>query len=289
MMSQRAMQITIALKAKEFGTSSSEEIRLLESGHWYNANLKREFVLTSLADPKTSQNVFAYIASVVRYIAKLAMNYGGCLGNLPLTHPKVKNSWTILPRTKPSIMLNLLSPNDKRIVWDQIKATMQQHCPNPNLSKEILDYVLNGGEVAGHGINTATIGYHGEQAILFEFREVPDALKKYLPPEQIIMEKMAEKPLDKFNHRLRTQILNQIKDLVLRDNVKFNIWFRNTFPNVAPYQATNDQKIEWVRNKHPDKWNEWTTAVITPTTRSNGQNTPLANLTLPPPIPPKFL
>lgn len=42
-MTPSGQQATMAISAKEFGTSSSPEVRLLESAPWYQAGLRDEF------------------------------------------------------------------------------------------------------------------------------------------------------------------------------------------------------------------------------------------------------
>ena len=74
-----------------------------------------------------------------------------------MTDPKVKNAWEILPRTKPVAMLALLSAHDRKLVSEQILATLKS-AYSPALAQNIYDYFKFGGEVAGHGINNATTG-----------------------------------------------------------------------------------------------------------------------------------
>ncbi|MBJ6877989.1 actin cross-linking domain-containing toxin, partial [Vibrio cholerae] len=91
------------------------EVRLLESAPWYQAGLRDVFLAnaknTTLDDPATAQNVYAYLTSVYSKTADLAKEYGIYINDWDpasegfspnaqgLTDPKVKNAWSILPRT----------------------------------------------------------------------------------------------------------------------------------------------------------------------------------------------
>ncbi|MDV2406019.1 actin cross-linking domain-containing toxin [Vibrio cholerae] len=172
-MTPSGQQATMAISAKEFGTSSSSEVRLLESAPWYQAGLRDEFLAnaknTTLDDPATAQNVYAYLTSVYSKTADLAKEYGIYINDWDpssegfspnaqgLTDPKVKNAWSILPRTKPVRMLELLSAEDSRYVRQQIAEKLKSTY-SESLAKNVFEYFQYGGEVAGHGINNATTG-----------------------------------------------------------------------------------------------------------------------------------
>ena len=175
-MGKSGMQVTVGVKAKDFGTSSSSVIEFIESASWYQKDLKKQF------DPKvkvdnlaTSQNVFAYLGSVVLNTARLMQD------GLDLLSPDTKNKWGILPRTNPATILSLLSSNDTRIVCEQIKKLLSKK----EYSNNAYDYIITSkGELVGHGVNDATIGKDHDQALLFEFRkDLPKELETYLPAE----------------------------------------------------------------------------------------------------------
>ncbi|WP_114140717.1 actin cross-linking domain-containing toxin, partial [Vibrio cholerae] len=116
-----------------------------------------------------------------------------------LTDPKVKNAWEILPRTKPSKIVEILSKSDAKAVMKHIKPQLQSRY-SESLSKNVFQYFQDGGEVAGHGINNATVGdkHSPELAILFEFRTVPNELQSYLPKTESTT-KSEVKLLDQFD------------------------------------------------------------------------------------------
>ncbi|QGZ73850.1 MARTX multifunctional-autoprocessing repeats-in-toxin holotoxin RtxA [Aeromonas hydrophila] len=279
-MTPSGQQATVAVSAKAFGSGSSQEIRLLESAPWYHPELK-ELLLSNTAnvqweDAATAQNVFAYLTSIYGKTADLAREFGihindwdplaeGIMPNAQgLTDPKVKNAWEILPRTKPVAMLALLSAHDRKLVSEQILATLKS-AYSPALAQNIYDYFKFGGEVAGHGINNATTGDSKlpEPAILFEFRQVPNELSQFVPkPESTA--RVEVKTLDQFDPVSRRTIVAAVNNLV-EQSADFDSWYqayreRQGLPPVknAKKVASANHKAEWVMANHAEVWSQLT-------------------------------
>ncbi|EPF2548217.1 MARTX multifunctional-autoprocessing repeats-in-toxin holotoxin RtxA [Vibrio cholerae] len=275
-MTPSGQQATMAISAKEFGTSSSSEVRLLESAPWYQAGLRDEFLAnaknTTLDDPATAQNVYAYLTSVYSKTADLAKEYGIYINDWDpasegfspnaqgLTDPKVKNAWSILPRTKPVRMLELLSAEDSRYVRQQI-AEKLKGTYSESLAKNVFEYFQYGGEVAGHGINNATTGsmQQPEPAILFEFRSVPSALSDFVPKTASTV-KVDVKALDHFDSSSRKAIITEVNGLVSVSE-DFNAWYQEYRASKGQPPVKNpkssasaNHKAEWLMTQHAEQW-----------------------------------
>nr|AVA30154.1 RtxA [Vibrio cholerae] len=275
-MTPSGQQATMAISAKEFGTSSSSEIRLLESAPWYQAGLRDEFLAnaknTTLDDPATAQNVYAYLTSVYSKTADLAKEYGIYINDWDpasegfspnaqgLTDPKVKNAWSILPRTKPVRMLELLSAEDSRYVRQQI-AEKLKGTYSESLAKNVFEYFQYGGEVAGHGINNATTGsvQQPEPAILFEFRSVPSALSDFVPKTASTV-KVDVKALDHFDSASRKAIITEVNALV-SGSEDFDAWYQEYRASKGQPPVKNpkssasaNHKAEWLMTQHAEQW-----------------------------------
>lgn len=275
-MTPSGQQATMAISAKEFGTSSSPEVRLLESAPWYQAGLRDEFLAnaknTTLDDPATAQNVYAYLTSVYSKTADLAKEYGIYINDWDpasegfspnaqgLTDPKVKNAWSILPRTKPVRMLELLSAEDSRYVRQQI-AEKLKGTYSESLAKNVFEYFQYGGEVAGHGINNATTGsvQQLEPAILFEFRSVPSALSDFVPKTASTV-KVDVKALDHFDSASRKAIITEVNALV-SGSEDFDAWYQEYRASKGQPPVKNpkssasaNHKAEWLMTQHAEQW-----------------------------------
>ncbi|EGR0743364.1 MARTX multifunctional-autoprocessing repeats-in-toxin holotoxin RtxA [Vibrio cholerae] len=275
-MTPSGQQATMAISAKEFGTSSSSEVRLLESAPWYQAGLRDEFLAnaknTTLDDPATAQNVYAYLTSVYSKTADLAKEYGIYINDWDpasegfspnaqgLTDPKVKNAWSILPRTKPVRMLELLSAEDSRYVRQQI-AEKLKGTYSESLAKNVFEYFQYGGEVAGHGINNATTGsvQQLEPAILFEFRSVPSALSDFVPKTASTV-KVDVKALDHFDSSSRKAIITEVNGLVSVSE-DFDAWYQEYRASKGQPPVKNpkssasaNHKAEWLMTQHAEQW-----------------------------------
>ncbi len=275
-MTPSGQQATMAISAKEFGTSSSSEVRLLESAPWYQAGLRDEFLAnaknTTLDDPATAQNVYAYLTSVYSKTADLAKEYGIYINDWDpssegfspnaqgLTDPKVKNAWSILPRTKPVRMLELLSAEDSRYVRQQIAEKLKSTY-SESLAKNVFEYFQYGGEVAGHGINNATTGsvQQPEPAILFEFRSVPSALSDFVPKTASTV-KVDVKALDHFDSASRKAIITEVNALV-SGSEDFDAWYQEYRASKGQPPVKNpkssasaNHKAEWLMTQHAEQW-----------------------------------
>lgn len=279
-MTLSGQQATMAISAKEFGTSSSSEVRLLESAPWYQAGLRDEFLAnaknTTLDDPATAQNVYAYLTSVYSKTADLAKEYGIYINDWDpasegfspnaqgLTDPKVKNTWSILPRTKPVRMLELLSAEDSRYVRQQI-AEKLKGTYSESLAKNVFEYFQYGGEVAGHGINNVTTGsvQQPEPAILFEFRSVPSALSDFVPKTASTV-KVDVKALDHFDSASRKAIITEVNALV-SGSEDFDAWYQEYRASKGQPPVKNpkssasaNHKAEWLMTQHAEQWTKIT-------------------------------
>ncbi|EHS1182915.1 MARTX multifunctional-autoprocessing repeats-in-toxin holotoxin RtxA [Vibrio vulnificus] len=283
-MTPSGQQATMAISAKEFGSSSSLEVRLLESAPWYQSELRDEFLANSnehkLDDPEAAQNVYAYLTSVYSKTADLAKEYGIYINDWDpasegfspnaqgLTDPKVKNAWEILPRTKPVKMLELLSADDSRYVRQQIIEKLKgSH--SESLAKNVFEYFQYGGEVAGHGINNATTGsaQQPEPAILFEFRSVPSVLSEFVPKTESTA-KVDVKALDHFDSASRKAIIVEVNALVSGSD-DFDAWYQEHRASKGQPPVKNpkssasaNHKAEWLMTQYADKWAKITAPYI---------------------------
>ncbi|HFQ5098886.1 TPA: MARTX multifunctional-autoprocessing repeats-in-toxin holotoxin RtxA [Vibrio vulnificus] len=300
-MTPSGQQATMAISAKEFGSSSSLEVRLLESAPWYQSGLRDEFLANSnehkLDDPEAAQNVYAYLTSVYSKTADLAKEFGIYINDWDpasegfspnaqgLTDPKVKNAWEILPRTKPVKMLELLSADDSRYVRQQIIEKLKgSH--SESLAKNVFEYFQYGGEVAGHGINNATTGsaQQPEPAILFEFRSVPSVLSEFVPKTESTA-KVDVKALDHFDSASRKAIIVEVNALVSGSD-DFDAWYQEYRASKGQPPVKNpkssasaNHKAEWLMTQYADKWAKITapyiesneTSTSTQTTADSGE------------------
>ncbi|ASJ41551.1 hypothetical protein TI24_03250 [Vibrio vulnificus] len=283
-MTPSGQQATMAISAKEFGSSSSLEVRLLESAPWYQSGLRDEFLANSnkhkLDDPEAAQNVYAYLTSVYSKTADLAKEFGIYINDWDpasegfspnaqgLTDPKVKNAWEILPRTKPVKMLELLSADDSRYVRQQIIEKLKgSH--SESLAKNVFEYFQYGGEVAGHGINNATTGsaQQPEPAILFEFRSVPSVLSEFVPKTESTA-KVDVKALDHFDSASRKAIIVEVNALVSGSD-DFDAWYQEYRASKGQPPVKNpkssasaNHKAEWLMTQYADKWAKITAPYI---------------------------
>ncbi|NOI36591.1 MARTX multifunctional-autoprocessing repeats-in-toxin holotoxin RtxA, partial [Vibrio cyclitrophicus] len=283
-MTPSGQQASMAVSAKDFGTGSSDEVKLLESAPWYQSGLRDEFLANSnehkLDDPAAAQNVYAYLTSVYSKTADLAKEYGIYINDWDpafegfspnaqgLTDPKVKNAWEILPRTKPVKMLELLSADDSRYVRQQIIEKLKGSY-SESLAKSVFEYFQYGGEVAGHGINNATTGsvQQPEPAILFEFRRVPSILSEFVPKTESTA-KVDVKALDHFDSASRKAIVVEVNALVSGSD-DFDAWYqeyrasKGQPPVKKPKSsASANHKAEWLMTQYTDKWAKITAPYI---------------------------
>lgn len=174
---------------------------------------------------------------------------------------KSKNAWEILPRTKPSKIVEILSKSDAKAVMKHIKPQLQSRY-SESLSKNVFQYFQDGGEVAGHGINNATVGdkHSPELAVLFEFRTVPNELQSYLPKTESTT-KSEVKLLDQFDPMKRKTVIQQVESLVQNSGDAFDKWYQSyrDSMNQPPVKnakkiASANQKAQWVKEHNPQEW-----------------------------------
>ncbi|MFF3334049.1 actin cross-linking domain-containing toxin [Streptomyces sp. NPDC002888] len=266
-------QATMGVRATEFGTGATDELRLLEdNAPWYNRGFKDDDALRQvrnrLDNPQDVENAYTYLKSVIDFTSRLAQKHGipmegfpGRPSGLALTDPAVKNEWRVLPRTRPTAVLDSLSENDRLLTKQLVREASPIGAELP--WREARTYIMNGSQVAGHSIDGATIG--GETALLFEFRAIPDKLKAFVPHQNTPVVKVTDL-LAEFGNG-RSAALQQIKDFVGRTGNKdaFADWYRAEFPQ---YQAKSthtiytmsaaNHKAMWIRDHHPQTWQEFT-------------------------------
>ncbi len=282
------MQATIAVSEQVFSTLSSDktsnEMSVLKSARWYRDTFKDYFLLetqdTPLQNPGIASNIFAYLASVHINTAELVLKHSIRIGNWPpnpipasakmLTESDVKNEWDVLPRTRPSVVFNLLNEKDKPVVFNQIKQIMKEpeqmrqilkdgknHNYDHFLINEICDYFWSGGEVAGHGINNAKLGdaKNPKQAILFEFRTPTKDLSMYFPQEQHAV--LDNDPYHSLTHmyreRVKNHITNMLTNTVNRD--AFNTWFKDKFKKDTNLAGLS-HKVTWFIETYSEKYQQ---------------------------------
>jgi Actin cross-linking domain len=267
-MGRSGQQATMGVKAKDFGTGANEELRMLEAAPWFNSEFvieaSRSLAHEQLDDPSGATNVYGYLKSILVFTARMVAQYQIPIGSyLPsgepkakgLTDPKVKNEWVILPRTKPVLMLDTLQGRAKSLVKRMLFSGAA--VGDETIWKAVREYLLvDGGEVAGHGINDATID--GESAALFEFRTIPDSLLPWVPKEKDSSPVVTD-PLAELGHK-RVAALRVINAFVNTNKEAFAEWYRGTFdrPDVkAPWStAAAAQKGTWIKTHHRSKWEE---------------------------------
>ena len=279
-MSAGGQQATIGVKATDFGSGSSPELQMLEAAPWYNHAYKDDldsFVDTEgVEDLGTMKNIYAYLLSVFVYTANLCQKWGIYIEDWDpqahgievqvagLTDPKVKNDWGILPRTAPKVMWDLLKGKDKADVSNAINTRGSQIVPDPLLWKCIYQYFQGAGEVAGHGINNATIGdeENPDQAALFEFRQMTKELQEYAPTTgQATVVTMT---MDQFKGSKRKNVVKAV-DEIINTSEEFNSWYQEyRLANGKPEFATSklkkvasvNEKAQFVIDEKPDLWQE---------------------------------
>ena len=208
--------------------------------------------------------VYGYLKSIVSFTSQLVAKYDLPMEGHPglnptaqgLTDPKVKNEWQILPRTSPT-KLSTLSATERAAT-----RRLLQDSPaigDAGIWKSALDYILGGGEVAGHGINDATIG--GSPAALFEFRQIPPALLDIVPKAAEVRVELAADLLAQFG-AARADAVRALNSLVNDNKASFQSWAETTYDKWqgkdASKLATANQKAAWVAANRPADWSRLT-------------------------------
>ncbi|MDX3629323.1 actin cross-linking domain-containing toxin [Streptomyces europaeiscabiei] len=275
-------QATIGIRAVDFGTRATHELRLLaDHAHWYKPAFRNDdalrtaLVRETLDAPEQVENAYTYTKSVIEFTSDLVNRHGipiedwaGAPPYHGLTHPAVKNEWKVLPRTRPSLVLDSLSPGDRAVTLRLLRET-------PAIGDESIwtaarQYILNGNEVAGRGINNATVG--GERALLFEFRTLPDELKGSVPHEKAPVSLVTD-PLAELGGN-RVAAVQKINDFVAgpENRDAFADWYRAEFPRDPDAgrihqnkstasilrMAAARHKAEWIAARHPQTWQDIT-------------------------------
>ncbi|MET9269882.1 actin cross-linking domain-containing toxin [Kribbella sp. NPDC003557] len=260
-------QLTVGVKATDFSGAASNDLRLLDNP-WYQPEFAADDALRAVShqldNPQQVENAYTYLKSIMSFTAKQVDKHGIPIGDYPgkapyrgLTDPAVKNDWAVLPRTRPNIVLESLTGPDRAATLKLLRETPP--VGDAAIWKEVRQYLLGGGEVAGHGINNATIA--GEKALLFEFRTVPDGLKHLVPKQAAPVVNVTD-TLAGLGPR-RADVVRQL-DTVLSDpanRADFSSWFGELKPNLAgrpPEKligiASAAQKAEWLMTHRPVAW-----------------------------------
>lgn len=263
-------QITVGVKAADFGSGASNELRLLADNPWYKAEFRNDSALAAikggLDDPAAVEGSYAYLKSIMTFTGKQVEKHGIAIGEYPggvphrgLTDPAVKNDWGVLPRTQPKVVLETLTNADRLATLKLLRDLPTPAGGHDFAWTQVKAYILGGGEVAGHGINDAVIA--GEKALLFEFREVPDGLKSLVPHQKAPAVSVTGSLNDLGAGR--PQAVRDINTFV-RDPDRadaFGDWYRGSFPDKADWSTTKilnvstaQQKADWIVASHPEKW-----------------------------------
>ncbi|MGW7682572.1 actin cross-linking domain-containing toxin [Kribbella sp. NPDC054772] len=264
-------QITVGVKATDFGSDLTTELRLLRDNPWYNAEFRTDDAVRNLDrgtldNPEAVESAYTYLKSIISFTAKQVDKHSIPIGVYPgaapfhsLTDPVVKNGWSVLPRTRPNIVLEGLSDVDKAATLKLLREMPE--IGDGTIWRESKSYILGGGEVAGHGINDAVIG--GQKALLFEFREVPDGLKHLVPTHKLPTTSITDLLADLGGGR-PAAVRNINGFIGNADNSgDFAGWFRDKFPNHATKTdqrvitiSTVQQKAEWMMTHQPQAWDQ---------------------------------
>ncbi|BBC32466.1 hypothetical protein SGFS_037600 [Streptomyces graminofaciens] len=295
-------QATIGIRAVDFGSRATHELRVLaDHAHWYKPAFRNDdALLTALSRetldaPEQVENAYTYVKSVIDFTSDLVNRHGipiedwaGAAPYRGLTHPAVKNEWGVLPRTRPSLVLDSLSSGDRAMTLRLLRETPA--IGDESIWKAARQYILNGNEVAGRGINNATVG--GERALLFEFRSVPDELKGSVPHEKAPVAVVTD-PLAELGGN-RGAAVQKINNFVAgpENRDAFADWYRAEFPRDPDaeriYQnkstdsilrmAAARHKAEWISVQHPRTWQDITTrpAVVMPPASAVSSAPPVA-------------
>ncbi|MGW6196251.1 actin cross-linking domain-containing toxin [Kribbella sp. NPDC055110] len=260
-------QLTVGVQATDFAGAAGNDLRLLDNP-WYKPEFGTDDALRAISheldNPQQVENAYTYLKSIMSFTAKQVDKHGIPIGDYAgkapyrgLTDPAVKNDWAVLPRTRPNIVLESLSGPDRAATLKLLRETPA--IGDTTIWKEVRQYLLGGGEVAGHGINNATIA--GEKALLFEFRTVPDGLKHLVPKQATPVVNVTD-TLAGLGPR-RADVVRQL-DTVLNNPANrddFASWFGELKPNLAgkpPEKlvgfASATQKAEWLLTHRPETW-----------------------------------
>ncbi len=279
--SSSGQQMTVGIKAKDFGSGNSDLVKLLEKAKWYTSAFQNDEVIKN--ESATFKNVYAYLLSIAIFTTELCKKHGISIREwkpsevgIPekakgLTDPIVKNEWGILPRTRPSILLELLDKKKQTLVKEHIRTKGEKIFTNKAIKEaflwaQVLDYFIDDGEVAGHGINKAKVGndLQSEIAILFEFRAIPTELEKFTP--KVETAKVDVKIIDQYKGDQRTKIVRKINEQVNKPSLteNFNSWYhklretlRKPPTSKAPVAiASINEKAQWLIEEHNSIWEQ---------------------------------
>ncbi|GAA0572298.1 actin cross-linking domain-containing toxin [Kribbella sandramycini] len=270
-MPRGGQQLTVGVKATDFGSGATDELRALEKNPWFKPEFRSDDAVrgldhSQLDNPAQVESAYTYLKSIINFTSKQVDKHGIPIGNHAgaapyrgLTDPAVKNDWVVLPRTKPSLLLESLTDLDRAATLKLLRE--MEPIGNPAIWNESKLYILGGGEVAGHGINSAVIA--GEKAMLFEFRSVPEQLKHLVPnqkaPTVTVTDALAQLGVGD-SRKLGVQHINNFVGDA--DNGKsFANWFREQ--NTQHLGKADDRiismasakvKADWIAGHHPGAW-----------------------------------
>lgn len=277
-------QATVGIKASAFGTGADDDIKMLEdNAPWYHPEYANDDAIVALK-PKTNlengdvddigrvKRSYAYLKSIIENIAHLVHKYNlsiegydavGASRANGLADPKVKNEWKVLPRTAPKHVLKGMTPRDRSAVLDLIYK-LPGGDRNANLWKASINFVKSDYVAAGHAINDAKVG--NEDAMLFEYRQLPDSLDKLLLP------KIASSAVDddeiayikSLAPSKRSTLTTNLKNFVADKKAAFKTWYVDQKPAEEQERFNNKsaaaivklaapaQLLRWVKEKYPN-------------------------------------
>lgn len=279
-MSTSGQQATMGVRASDFGTGINNDLRLLEKSPWFKVAFEADFETriksegaqqTQTAfksdDLAKAKRVYAYLCSIIEFTAKLADKYHIELNGYAwrqdqppltagLTDPRVKNEWEVLPRTMPRMMLDILPDAVASMTNRFVTAAFPDTNPQ-NLKAAVRHYIQEKGEVVGHHINDARVD--NEQALLFEFRTIPNELADFVP-KQVTSTVVVEDVLAEFGKN-RAAVLPVLETFVGGRKSAFRTWFVGKYKRWEDKKedyifqtATASQKATWIKETMPEEW-----------------------------------
>jgi len=160
---------------------------LVKYARWFDPELANELPPERLEDPARARRVFAMLGSTIRFLAGIVRGGGpNALEDgqirLDIYDPQIKNRWGALPRTPPWEWLDALAPGDSTKVRDALRTRFQA---DP-FDKAAFVHISTKQDLAGHPVPASTI--KGKHSSVFEFRQVPNEMNRYLHGEEEVPE-----------------------------------------------------------------------------------------------------
>ncbi|GAA1249548.1 hypothetical protein GCM10009665_45420 [Kitasatospora nipponensis] len=173
-------QVTLGIRAQDVGSDLGEAGLMAAGAFWYDREIGSELPVEGLIDAVGSRTVYSYVMSVLRFLASLIRENELSFDGAPESYRKnlydsdIKNRWSVLPRTPPWDLLDILAATDSTAVKVAIAKTPPPPGIDPTIWKAARQHINTRQSLAGHDQPTPLIA--GGQGALFEFRSsVPPA------------------------------------------------------------------------------------------------------------------